>query len=177
LLQADLPDAPFAGHFVLGDELGSGGMGVVFAAKDTRIDRRVALKLVKDGIALDEARSLGRLNHPNIVTLYEAGESEGQQYLAMELVEGRSLRGQRFAPRELVGIALQLCSALAYAHEHGVIHRDIKPDNVLMEASGVVKLSDFGIAKITDAKPSAATSSPFISMITSYRLRPSASSF
>ena len=103
LLQADLPDAPFAGHFVLGDELGSGGMGVVFAAKDTRIDRRVALKLVKDGIALDEARSLGRLNHPNIVTLYEAGESEGQQYLAMELVEGRSLRGQRFAPRELVG--------------------------------------------------------------------------
>jgi hypothetical protein len=157
LLQAELPEAPFAGHFVLEDELGSGGMGVVFAAKDTRIDRRVALKLIKQGIAIDEARSLGRLSHPNIVTLYEAGESDGQAYLAMELVNGRSLRGQRFAPRELVAIALQLGSALAYAHEQGVIHRDIKPDNVLLETSGRVKLSDFGIAKMTGAQPSAMT--------------------
>ncbi|MCC6807251.1 MAG: serine/threonine protein kinase [Deltaproteobacteria bacterium] len=162
LLEAPLPDATLGDRFVLEEELGKGGMGVVFAAKDTRIDRRVALKLIDRSGNLDallqEARSLGKLSHPNIVTLYEAGVEGGQVYLAMELVDGSSLRQRgRLFPRALASVALQLCGALEYAHEHGVIHRDIKPDNVLIDRHGCVKLSDFGIAKIIGAAPSAET--------------------
>lgn len=140
--------------------LGRGGMGTVYRAQDTRLDREVALKLLLADSRLDkesmsrfrkEARAASSLNHPNICTVYDAGEESGVPFLAMELLEGRTL-AQAIESRPLpaettVRLATQICDALQYAHEKGVIHRDLKPSNIFVTARGDAKLLDFGLAK------------------------------
>lgn len=147
-------------QFELVERIGAGGMGVVFKARQPRLDRYVALKLLSEHLARDpqfaerfhrEARVLARLNHPNIVTVHDFGESGGFFFLVMEYVDGVNLRDAmragRFAPAEALKIIPAVCDALQFAHEEGVLHRDIKPENLILEASGNAKLMDFGIAR------------------------------
>jgi predicted Ser/Thr protein kinase len=141
--------------------LGAGGMGAVYKARQTALDRTVALKILPAATSGGanpeerfnrEARALARLNHPNIVTVYEFGESGGLRYFIMEFVDGANLRQLekvgRLSAREALQIIPQICDALQYAHDEGVVHRDIKPENVLVDRKGRVKIADFGLAKI-----------------------------
>jgi predicted Ser/Thr protein kinase len=151
------------GRYNIAAELGKGAMGVVYRATDPNIGRTVAIKTTRlDTHGLEpadllrrfrnEARSAGTLNHPNIVTIYDAGEQDGIFYIAMEYIEGETLHAlltqHRSLPVEkVIDIVRQVCAGLDYAHAHGVIHRDIKPANIMLAANGAVKVMDFGIAK------------------------------
>ena len=151
--------------FELHDLIGEGAMGVVWKAYDTVIRRYVALKLLTSRIGkttdarqrfLREGRAAGVLQHPNLVTLYDLGEAEGQLYIAMELVEGQDLsaliaRNDPLALERKLDIVIEILEGLAYAHERGVIHRDIKPSNIRLTADGHVKIMDFGIARLQSA--------------------------
>jgi len=141
--------------------LGRGGMGVVYKARQPRLNRIVALKVLAPGRQQDpqfaerflrEAQALAKLNHPNIVTVYDFGESDGLFYLLMEFVDGVTLRGLlhggKTSPEQALAIVPRICEALQYAHEVGVVHRDIKPENILLDKLGRVKIADFGIARI-----------------------------
>jgi len=141
--------------------LGRGGMGVVYKARQPRLDRLVALKLLAPEKEKDpqfaerfarEAKALARLSHPNVVTVHDFGEADGLYYLIMEFVDGVSLRqllqSRRLAPEEALTIVPKICEALQYAHDQGVVHRDIKPENVLVDKQGRLKIADFGIARI-----------------------------
>jgi predicted Ser/Thr protein kinase len=141
--------------------LGAGGMGAVYKARQPALDRIVALKVLpshnSEGVNFAErfnreARALARLNHPNIVAVYEFGDAGGLHFFIMEFVDGANLRqleqAGRLAPREALQIIPQICDALQYAHDEGVVHRDIKPENVLVDRKGRVKIADFGLAKI-----------------------------
>jgi len=143
--------------------LGEGGMGVVYRARQRKLERLVALKLLPRALSADpafaerflrEAHALARLQHPNIVSLYDFGEVAGYYFLLMEFVDGLNLRQillrGDLKPREALAIVPQICDGLQYAHEAGVIHRDIKPENVLVDRSGKVKITDFGLAKVLD---------------------------
>jgi predicted ATPase len=143
-------------RYRLDAELGQGGMGVVYRAHDTLLDRAVAVKVVSkaslgtEGRArlMHEARAAAQLNHPNVVSVFDAGESEGLPFIVMELVEGQTLHQRR--PTELdeiVSYARQICAALEHAHAHGIIHRDLKPENVQIALDGTAKLTDFGLAR------------------------------
>ena len=156
------------GRFVVLEELGRGGMGVVYAAYDGQLDRRVAIKLVHDhGVGdprqrqrvLDEARALARLSHPNVVHVYDVGEHEERVYLAMEHVPGRTLRAWRAeAPRrwpEIVAVYLQCGEGLRAAHRAGLVHRDFKPDNAILGDDGRVRVLDFGLAQLADGREQA----------------------
>ena len=142
--------------------LGKGGMGEVYLAQDTALDRKVALKILPPEFAADgdrmdrfvrEARSASALNHPNIITIYEIGESNGTHFIATEFIDGKTLtelaRSQALDYRFILDIATQVASALDEAHSAGIVHRDIKPDNVMVRANGLAKLLDFGIAKLS----------------------------
>jgi serine/threonine protein kinase len=148
--------------------LGRGGMGSVFLAYDTRLDRRVALKLVEipaDGAAarrlLREARNAAALNHPNICTVYEASEANGSAFIAMEYVPGRSLRERldegALDLTDAIRYGLQVAEALAYAHDQGVVHRDLKAANAIVTEGGRLKIVDFGLAHRADAAAVSAT--------------------
>jgi serine/threonine protein kinase len=153
------------GRYRIERELGRGAMGVVYDAFDPDLDRHVALKTIHldrisgEGLAdclRREAKSIARLDHPNIVTLYDAGEIGSVYYLVLQLVDGETLsarmrRWRAIPVREAVGHVLQLLSALDYAHNRGLVHRDVKPANVMIGADGVVKLMDFGIARLVGA--------------------------
>jgi tRNA A-37 threonylcarbamoyl transferase component Bud32 len=141
--------------------IGRGGMGFVFKARQPHLDRYVALKLLPDKLASDpqfaerfnrEGRFLAKLNHPNIVSIFDFGQAGGFYFLLMEYVDGVNLRqamqAGRFSPAEALAIVPRICEALQYAHEQGVLHRDIKPENILLDAKGRVKIADFGIAKL-----------------------------
>src|SRR5215470_5675139 len=151
------------GRYEIIGELGRGAMGVVYKANDPTIGRTVALKTMRlDANGLDsgellrrfqnEARAAGLLNHPNIVTIYDAGEQDGMFYIAMEFIEGTTLQAllaeKHLLPSdEAVQIAREICQGLAYAHCNGIVHRDVKPANIMITAQGAVKIMDFGIAK------------------------------
>jgi tRNA A-37 threonylcarbamoyl transferase component Bud32 len=141
--------------------IGRGGMGFVFKARQPHLDRYVALKLLPDKLAKDpqfaerfnrEGRVLAKLNHPNIVSVFDFGQTGGFYYLTMEYVDGvnlrQAMRAGRFSPAEALSIVPKVCEALQYAHEQGILHRDIKPENILLDAKGRVKIADFGIAKL-----------------------------
>src|SRR5687768_15209787 len=154
--------------------IGQGGMGFVFKARQPRIERFVALKILPRSLAADpafaerftrEGRVLARLNHPNIVTLHDFGQANGFFYLVMELVDGvnlrQAMRAGKFTPEQALGIVPRICDALEYAHGEGVLHRDIKPENILLDVKGRVKIADFGIGKIVgDAAELASASGP-----------------
>lgn len=141
--------------------IGHGGMGVVYKARQTELDRIVALKILRPGISTDpnfaerfqrEARALAKLNHPNIITVFDFGRRDALFYFIMEFVDGTNLRhlervGQ-LNPAEALRIVPQICSALQYAHDNGVVHRDIKPENILIGTDGDVRIADFGLAKL-----------------------------
>jgi len=150
-------------HYRVIDRLGSGGMGEIYLAQDTRLDRRVALKVLPAEAVANkekllrfqvEAKAVAAMNHPNIVTIHGVEEDRGTHFIAMELVDGRTLR--ELIPRggmpmrEFFRIAEQLTEAVAYAHDSGITHRDLKPDNVMVTTSGHVKVLDFGLAKLVD---------------------------
>src|SRR2546430_1356774 len=156
------------GHYRIVELLGAGGMGEVYLALDTRMDRKVALKLLPQYFTEDqervrrfqqEARAALTLNHPNIVTIYEIGQADGTQFIATEFIEGETLR-QRTAHASLklgdcVDIASRVASALTAAHEAGIVHRDIKPENVMLRRDGFAKILDFGLAKLTERQGAA----------------------
>jgi len=144
--------------------VGRGGMGVVYKARHRGLDRLVALKILPPGVDRDpgfqerfvrEARALARLNHPNIVAVYDFGQVEGRYYFLMEYVDGANLRRMlqagHLTPQQAMAIVPQLCDALQFAHEEGIVHRDIKPENILLDRKGRVKIADFGLAKLVNS--------------------------
>lgn len=160
--------APHFPQLEILEQIGQGGMGVVYRARQTELDRIVALKILRTNISADvrfaerfqrEARALAKLNHPNIITIYDFGRKDGLFFFIMEYVDGTNLRhvertGQ-LSPQEALCIVPQVCSALQYAHDHGVVHRDIKPENILITKSGDVRIADFGLAKLAGIKDEA----------------------
>ena len=150
-------------HYQITEKLGQGGMGAVYKARDTRLGRSVALKIVNTEFTQRferEAKAISALNHPHICTLYDVGEHEGAPYLVMEYVEGKPLKGPLPASQALQ-YAIQVSEALAAAHKAGIIHRDLKPDNILLTSEGSVKVLDFGLAKL---QPSLAVDTPTVTM-------------
>jgi tetratricopeptide (TPR) repeat protein len=143
-------------RYRLDAELGRGGMGVVFRGYDTLLDRAVAVKVLSEAelgtegrtCLLGEAQSAAKLNHPNVVSVFDAGQSDGLAYIVIELVEGCSLHDRRpKSLEEILSITRQVCAALEHAHSHEIIHRDLKPENVLLAHDGSAKLTDFGLAR------------------------------
>ncbi len=156
-------------HFRVMRPLGRGGMGEIYLARDTRLGRRVALKVVAESLLgsaeararfVAEAQTTARFNHPNIVTIHAVGEHDGTPYVALELLEGETLRERldrgQLAPYDVLRIALAVAEALAEAHRCGVTHRDLKPGNVHIDRAGLVRVLDFGLAKVLGEPPSAA---------------------
>src|SRR5213596_3077123 len=150
------------GPYRIGGVIGEGGMGVVYRAKDTRLGRDVAIKVLTHVATQDreqltrfeqEARATGMLNHPNLLTIYDVGQEGGAPYIVSELLEGETLRDRlnrgALPPRRAVDAALQVAHGLAAAHEKGITHRDLKPENIFLTRDGRAKILDFGLAKLT----------------------------
>ena len=150
------------GHYLIVSQLGVGGMGEVYLADDTKLDRKVALKILPADVAADqqrmrrfvqEAKAASALNHPNIVTIHEIDQADSIHFIAVEFIEGETLRQRltsaRMTVREVLDVGIQVASALAAAHKVGIIHRDIKPENIMIRRDGIVKVLDFGLAKLT----------------------------
>ncbi len=158
------PSTTFA-HYIIISKIGSGGMGEVYLSEDTKLDRQVALKILPSEFAEDsdrmtrfvrEAKSASALNHPNIITIHEIGETDGMHFIASEYIEGQTLhtllQQRSLDLKTTLDIAIQVASALNAAHKAGIIHRDIKPENVMLRPDGLVKILDFGIAKLSARK-------------------------
>jgi len=154
------------GHYEIKSALGAGGMGEVYRARDSRLNRDVAIKVLREAGAGSadgrvrferEARAVAALNHPNIVVAHDVGVEAGQQYIVSELIEGESLRSLLMGnpgpvpPRKLIDIATQVADGLAAAHAAGIVHRDLKPENIMLAKDGRVKILDFGLARYTPA--------------------------
>jgi serine/threonine protein kinase len=168
---AFVPPAPadlarYFPHLEILELLGQGGMGAVYKARQTKLDRLVAVKILPPEVARDpafaerfmrEARSLARLNHAHIVTVYDFGEASGLFYFSMEFVDGKNVRqlleSGKLPQAQSIQIVGQVCEALRYAHDEGIVHRDIKPENILLDKKGRVKIADFGLAKLVGLTP------------------------
>lgn len=150
-------------HYRILQKLGTGGMGEVYLAEDTELERHVALKILLAEVADDEdrvrrfvqeAKAASALNHPNILTVYEIGSFENSRFIVTELIKGETLRerlqGEPLSLREILDVAVQIASALNAAHAAGIVHRDIKPENIMLRDDGLVKVLDFGLAKLTE---------------------------
>ncbi|HET7453648.1 MAG TPA: serine/threonine-protein kinase, partial [Thermoanaerobaculia bacterium] len=171
------------GPYEIVSPLGAGGMGEVYRARDTRLERDVAVKILPERLADDpdalarferEAKAVAALSHPNILGIFDFGREGAVAYAAMELLEGENLRdrlsGSALPPRKAIDYALQIAAGLAAAHEKGIVHRDLKPENVFLTSDGRVKLLDFGLAKVVTAEgagtnaPTAAATEPGVVM-------------
>ena len=162
------------GPYKVLDSLGAGGMGEVYLARDTRLGRKIALKFLSVDFTKDEervrrfqqeARAASALNHPNLITIFEIGEVESVHFISTEFIEGETLRGRmapgRMTTLEICDVAIQVASALTAAHAAGIAHRDIKPENIMIRPDGVVKVLDFGLAKLSEpSTPNASTIDP-----------------
>ena len=150
------------GPYEIEAPLGAGGMGEVYRARDTRLERSVAIKVLPESFASDadrlrrfeqEAKAAGVLNHPNITAVYDIGTHEDAPYVVQELLEGETLRavlaGGRLSPRKAIDYALQMAHGLSAAHEKGIVHRDLKSENLFVTRDGRLKILDFGLAKLT----------------------------
>ncbi|NIP87739.1 MAG: serine/threonine protein kinase, partial [Gammaproteobacteria bacterium] len=153
-------------HFTVETKLGEGGMGAVYRAVDTKLDRKVALKVLPESVATSaerlarferEAKALAALNHPNVAGIHQVEHDDGVHFLVMELAEGQTLAQEletgALPLDKALKIALQIAEGLESAHDRGIIHRDLKPANVMLAGDGKVKLLDFGLARAMDADP------------------------
>ncbi|MEO6590587.1 MAG: protein kinase, partial [Pyrinomonadaceae bacterium] len=156
------------GHYRIVKQIGAGGIGEVYLAEDTSLDRKVAIKFLREEYSrntdklnrfIQEAKAVSALNHPNILTVFEIGKIEDENYIVTEFIKGETLR-ERYSPHEplslrnILKISIQVCEALSSAHEAGIVHRDIKPENIMIRADGYAKVLDFGLAKLTERKDS-----------------------
>ena len=165
-MNKELPANTTLSHYRIVSKIGVGGMGEVYLAQDTKLDRKVAIKFLHEEFSKDasklsrfvqEAKAASALNHPNILTVYEIGEVDGKNYIATELIEGKTLRDHLSYKESLqlnviLKIGVQVSEALAAAHQAGIIHRDIKPENIMLRKDGYAKVLDFGLAKLTEKK-------------------------
>src|SRR5258706_14701523 len=161
----DLRTGQKIGHYEILSTLGRGGMGEVYLARDTKLSRKVALKVLPGAFTQDqerlrrfeqEARATSALNHPNILTIFEIGENDGRHYIVTEFIDGQTL-AQRIAPGplklgETLNIGEQIASALSAAHGAGIVHRDVKPENIMIRSDGIMKILDFGLAKLAQTQ-------------------------
>jgi serine/threonine-protein kinase len=159
-------DISTIGRYQILERLGQGGMGVVYRAFDPQIERTVAIKVISTQLVdqpehrerfFREARAAGRLAHRNIITIFDLGEDRGQPYIAMEYVQGMALdvrmrTGEPLTLSQKVGIIIDICDALAFAHEAGIVHRDMKPANVMLTNAGSVRILDFGLARLVTSE-------------------------
>ena len=161
------------GRYKIIHKIGCGGMGEVFLAEDSELDRPVAIKILhpesaayKDRVRrfVQEAKSASPLNHPNILTVYEIGNFDESHYIATELIKGETLRdrlnGERMTFRETLDVTVQVAAALNAAHDAGIVHRDIKPENIMLRDDGLAKVLDFGLAKLTEPPATSSTAFP-----------------
>src|SRR6266705_3483312 len=146
-------------HYKILEKLGEGGMGVVYKAEDTKLDRIVALKFLPSHLNaseqdkarfIQEAKAASALNHPNVCTIHDIQEHDGRIFIVMEFVDGQTLREKRGAVtfKQAVDIGIQVADGLAAAHEKGIVHRDIKPENIMVRKDGLCQIMDFGLAKL-----------------------------
>ena len=162
ILRSEPSDRPHLGHYEILAKLGEGGMGVVYKARDTHLDRFVAIKVLPPESLADperkrrftqEARAASALNHPGIVTIYDITHADGTDFIAMEYVQGKTLGeliGRKgLSLKDTLNYAIQAADALAKAHATGIVHRDLKPSNIMVTDDGLVKILDFGLAKLT----------------------------